>query len=65
MRLAADLHHIVERGAEPDRLHDGRRAGLEAVRRLGVGDAVDGDRLDHLAAALVGRHGLEMLRFLP
>ena len=32
--VAADARHVVERRAEADRLHDGRRSGLEAVRRL-------------------------------
>ena len=53
---------IVERRAKADRLHDRRRAGLEAVRRVGIGDAVGGHVADHLAAALIGRHGLEQRR---
>src|SRR5579885_477993 len=35
---AADGLDIVERGPEPDRLHDRRRARLEAMRRLVIGD---------------------------
>ena len=58
--VATDLHHVVERRSEPDRLDDRRRAGLEFVRRLAVGDAIDGDLLDHAAAALIGAHGVEM-----
>ena len=37
--LAADALDIVDGRAEPDGLDDGRRAGLESVRRRGVGDA--------------------------
>ena len=57
--LAADRFHVVERGTQPDRLDDRRRAGLEAVRRVVVGDAVLGHLLDHLAAALKGRMPFE------
>ena len=49
------------RGAEPDRLHDRRRAGLELVRRLAVGDAVLEHVADHLAAAVERRHRGELL----
>src|SRR5262249_31612565 len=56
----ADRADVVERGAEPDRLHDARRAGLEAVRRLAIGDAVLKDLADHLAAAVERRHGGEV-----
>src|SRR6202035_1504666 len=41
----ADRLDIVDSGAEPDRLDDRGRAGLEAMRRLAVGDAI----LRHLA----------------
>ena len=61
--LAADLHHVVQRRAEPDRLHDRRRAGLEAVRRLAIGDAVDGHALDHRAAAQEWRQLVEQRLF--
>src|SRR6185437_11983541 len=61
--LAPDAFHIVDGGTEPDGLHDGRRAGFEAVRRWGIGDALGGYRVDHLAAALIGPHGLEQLLF--
>src|ERR1044071_3574379 len=56
----ADRADVVERGAEPDRLDDARRAGLEAVRRLAIGDAVLEHLADHLAAAVERRHGGEM-----
>ncbi len=59
----ADRSHIIDRGAEPDRLHDRRRAGLEFVRRLAIGDAVLEHFADHLAAAVERRHGVEMLVF--
>src|SRR3546814_2451037 len=35
--VLADGGHVVDRGAKPDGLDDGRRAGLEAVRRVGIG----------------------------
>ena len=57
----ADRVDIVDGGAEPDRLHDRRRAGLEPVRRLAIGDAVLEHLADHLAAAVERRHGAEML----
>ena len=59
----ADRRDIIDRGAEPDRLHDRRRAGLEFVRRLAVGDAVLEHLADHLAAAVERRHGGKMLVF--
>ena len=37
--LLADRIDIVDRRAKPDRLHDRRRAGLEFVRRIAIGDA--------------------------
>ena len=55
--VAADLAHVVERGAEPDRLDDRRRAGLEAVRRRVVGHALGRHDVDHLAATVEGRQG--------
>ena len=39
----------------------GRRAGLELVRRVAIGDAVLEHFADHLAAAVERRHGDEML----
>ncbi len=45
--VAADLLHIFERGSQPDGLHDGRRAGLEAVRRI-VADVLLGNGDNHL-----------------
>ena len=59
--LAADLHHVAERRAKPDGRHDRRRTCLEAMRRRRVGDAVGVHALDHLAAAHVRRHRIEML----
>ena len=47
------------RSRKADRLGDGRRAGLETMRRRVVGHRVPRDRLDHLAAAGVGRQVLE------
>ena len=59
--VEADAGHIVQRRAEADGLDDCRSARLEAVGRVVVGDAFGGDLIDHLAAALVRRHALEML----
>ena len=59
----ADRGDIVERGAEPDRLHDRRRAGFELVRRIAVSDAVLEHLADHLAAAVERRHGGKMRVF--
>ena len=38
--LLADRIDVVDRGAQPDRLDDRRRAGLELVRRVAIGDPV-------------------------
>ena len=57
----ADRLDVVDRGAEPDRLHDRRRAGLELVRRLAIGDAILEHFADHLAAAVERRHRGEVL----
>src|SRR5205085_8840067 len=48
--LAADLQHVVEGGAEADRLHDRRRAGFELVWRYVIVDGVLVHAPDHLAA---------------
>jgi hypothetical protein len=50
---------VIDGGAEADGAGDVRRAGLELVRQLVVGGLLEGDRRDHVAAALVGRHRLE------
>ncbi|GJE42658.1 hypothetical protein AEGHOMDF_1830 [Methylobacterium soli] len=57
--LAVEAHHEFQRRAEAHRLDDRGRPGLEAVRRVVVGDGVLGDGTDHLAAALVGGQALE------
>src|SRR6516225_6154547 len=57
----ADGVDVIDGRSEPDRLHDGRRAGLELVRRLTVDDAVLEHLPDHLAAAIERWHGREML----
>ena len=38
--LPPEPRHEAHGGAEPDRLDDRRRAGLEAMRRVAVGDAL-------------------------
>ena len=60
--LDPDLREVVERGAEADRARDVRRARLELVGQDVVRRLLEGDRADHVAAALVGRHRLEQLR---
>ena len=60
--LAADPLDVGQRRAEADRLDDRRRARLEAVRRIGIGDEVLGHVADHLAAAHIGRHRRQVLR---
>ena len=42
--VEADRLHVVDRRAEADRLQDRRRAGLELVRHLGPGGALEADR---------------------
>src|SRR5208283_1744326 len=51
---------IVECGAKPDRLDDGRRPRLETVRRIIIGDLIFRHGFDHLAAALIGPHAFQM-----
>ncbi len=55
--LAVDPLQPLDGGAQAHGLDDGGRAGLEAMRRVGVGDLVQGDRADHLAPALIGWQG--------
>jgi len=51
---------IVECGAKPYRLDDGRRPRLETVRRIIIGDLIFRHGFDHLAAALIGPHAFQM-----
>ena len=57
----ADRIDVVDGGAQPDRFHDRRRPGLEFVRGVAIGDPVPRDLADHLAAAIIGAHGNEVL----
>jgi hypothetical protein len=59
--VEAHALEVVERGGEPDRLGDGRRARLEPHRDVGVGAAVDLDAPDHLAATEERRQRLEQV----
>src|SRR5882757_6305297 len=59
----ADRLDVIERGAEPDRLHDRRRAGLELMRRIAISNAILEYLADHLAAAVERRHRGEVLVF--
>src|SRR6516164_1601894 len=57
----ADRVDVVDCRAEPDRLHDRRRARLELVWRIAIGDVILKHLADHLAAAVERRHGGEVL----
>src|SRR6185437_10477748 len=52
----ADRLDIVDGSAQPDRLHDRGRAGLEFVRRVAIGDAILEHLADHFAAAVERPH---------
>ena len=57
----ADAGEVVDRRAEPDRLGDRRRAGLEPGRRRRERRPLHRDGLDHRAAAEERRHRGEQL----
>ena len=57
---AIEAGHIVQRGGQADAFNDGRGAGFETGRRIGIGDALAADFADHLAAAIEGAHGFQM-----
>src|SRR4029078_12207937 len=59
--LASHTLDVVYGGAKPDRLHNSRRAGLEPARRDRARQLILGHIADHLAAALVGPHGLQVV----
>ena len=61
-RVAPDALDVVERRAEPDRAGDVRRAGLELVRQIVPGRALEGDAADHVSAAHERRHRFEQIR---
>ena len=65
MRSRPIAGQVVDRRAEADRARDVRRAGLELVGQDVVGRLLEGDRADHVAAALPRRHRLEQLRPCP
>ena len=58
-RVEPDGPHVVDRRAEPDRAGDVRRAGLELVRQIVPGAALERDRPNHVAAAQERRHRVE------
>ena len=60
-RVEPQPFDIVDGGTQGDDAGDVRRAGLELERDLVPGRPGEADPLDHVAAALVGRHGLQML----
>ena len=55
----AERGHVVDGGAEADRLGDRLRARFELPRHVVGGEAVEADVADHLAAAEERRHLLE------
>src|SRR5690606_1952755 len=59
--IEADLAHVAERGAAPDRSRDVRRSRLESRRHAVVDRLLEGHRKDHVAASLVVRHRFEVL----
>ena len=59
--LDADPFQVIDRGAEPHRVGDAARAGLEPRGSGLIFRLLEGDVLDHVAAALPGRHGVEHL----
>ncbi len=61
----AEIGQVVDGGAETNRLGDHRRAGLEPVRRVGVGRRLHRHELDHLAAAEERRHGRQQFAATP
>ena len=60
--LRADALEVGDGRRESDRSFHIRGAGLELVRNLVVGRMIVPHAGDHLAAAVVGRHGVEQLR---
>ena len=63
--VQAQAVEVLDRRAQRDGLRDHRRAGLEAVRRLGVGRALHRHGLDHLAAPEERRQVLEQVVAAP
>ena len=55
----ADAPHVVDRRSQSDHLGDGLGAGLELVRRLPEGGALQTHRADHLATGQERRHGVQ------
>ena len=63
--IEPDGADIVRRHAEPDCLDDRRRPRFEPLRRRGIGGAGKADPVNHRAAALPGRHGLQQFGPAP
>ncbi len=64
-RIVPDRRQVVDGGAEPDGAGDVRRARLELVGHLGPGALLALHHPDHLAAAVIRRHGLQELPSSP
>ena len=64
-RVHAQPGEVVDRRPQPDRLGDGRGAGLELPGQDVGRPAVEADVGDHLAAAEEGGHGVEQLLPAP
>ena len=54
-RRTSDPFEIIDRGREPDRARDIRRAGFETMRRFLKSAFLECDADDHFAAAVPGR----------
>jgi hypothetical protein len=60
-RVVPDVAEVSHRGREADRLRDGLRAGLEALRRRQVLGRIEGHGRDHRASGQERRQGFENL----
>ncbi len=63
--VEAEGVHVVDCGVQADRLQDRGRAGLELVRHVRPGGALEADGADHVAAAHERRHRIEQLAPAP
>lgn len=61
--IDANTLYIVDCGTQPDSVGDVARTGLEARGRVMISRLLEGHILDHVAAALPGRHDIEQLGF--
>ncbi len=62
-RIDADGRDIIERRAQADGAGDIRRTRFELVRQVVVQRLFKRDHADHVAATLIGRHGIQQCGF--